>query len=154
MEKLLISNHFKQFQRKSTKSCQTSAKPTVNASLTAGLISAFSINKRYKNPIIKLPKTFTRKVEIGRLISKCLARLKPTKYLNTAPNPPPMKIEIKFKYIYFTFVLIISSMISQTSATYLAQRSFLAGPSRPPDKILQQVTLFLFLNSSTIAFAF
>ena len=129
-------------------------KPTVNASFTTGLTSAFSINKKYKKPIIKLPKIFTRNVDNGRLISKCFARLNPIKYLDIAPNPPPMNIEIKFNYIYFTFVFIISSMISQTSATYFAQRSFLAGPSKPPDKILQQVTLFLFLNSSTIAFAF
>ena len=53
---------------------------------------AFSTNKTYKNPIIKLPITFTKKVEIGRFISKFLARFKPTKYLDTAPIPPPKNI--------------------------------------------------------------
>lgn len=37
-------------------------KPTVNASFNAGDISAFSINKIYKKPIIKHPIIFTQNV--------------------------------------------------------------------------------------------
>ena len=55
-------------------------KPTVKASLKAGVISVFSIKKKNKKPITKLPIIFTKKVEIGKLISKYLDKLKYKKF--------------------------------------------------------------------------
>lgn len=71
-------------------------KPTVNESFNAGLISDFSINKKYKKPITKHPIIFTKKVAKGKLTCICFAIFTLIKYLVTAPMPPPKNIEIIF----------------------------------------------------------
>ena len=76
----------------------------------------------------------------------------PTKYLATAPIPPPINIEKTFNI--YTLTLIKSSKMSQASETNFEQCSFLALPSKPELKTLQQVTLFNFTNRSTSWAAF
>ena len=46
----------------------------------------------YRNPIIKLPIAFTKKVAKGRLVSKSFTMFKLIKNLDTAPIPPPKNI--------------------------------------------------------------
>ena len=69
-------------------------KPTVSVYLIAGLSFCFSMKNIYKNPIKKLPATFTIKVAGGRLKCEYLSIISPVRYRITAPIPPPVKIAI------------------------------------------------------------
>lgn len=101
----------------------------------------------YKKPKVKHPTKFTQNVAAGKFVFRMCKYNIPTKYLATAPIPPPINIEKTFNI--YTFTLIKSSKMSQASETNFEQCSFLALPSKPELKTLQQVTLFNFTNRST-----